>query len=432
MNKQNMTKLWKPFTPNKAFNEDPLIFVSSDGMYYTTDKGDKELDACSALWCCNLGHNNKNIINAIKKQAESMYFSPSFNLGHPLEYELAEELTSITPDNLNHVFFANSGSEAVDTSLKMALAYQKAIGEGSRTLVIGRQHSYHGVNFGGTSVGGLLPVKKDYNNLINAVHIPTILDIEKNAFSKGIPKYGKDKAQALQETINIYGAENIAALIIEAVAGSGGVHVPPVGYLEEIEKICKANGILLIIDEVITGFGRLGTPFAVQRFGIDADIITLAKGLTNGAIPMGAVVANDKVYNGIIDNAKIPIEFLHGYTYSGHPIACAAGIASIKTYKEDKFFDKVLELEDFFQEQIHTLKKHKCITDIRNIGLMGAIEFSLTPVEVYAIFKRCFNNSLLIRPNGNTIALSPSFIVTKDEIITMIEILSNAIDYRQG
>lgn len=430
MKKENMNKLWKPFTPNKAFIEDPLMFASSDGMYYTTNEGNKILDACSALWCCSLGHNNKNIVDAIKKQAETMYFAPSFNVGHNLEYELAEAITDLTPDPLNHVFFTNSGSEAVDSALKMALAYQKAIGQASRTLIIGRQHSYHGVNFGGTSVGGLLPVKKDYNNLIKAVHIPTILDIEKNAFSKGMPKYGKEKAKALQETINIYGAENIAAFIMEAVAGSGGVHVPPIGYLEEIEKICKANGILLIVDEVITGFGRLGTPFAVQRFNINADIITLAKGLTNGAVPMGAVVASKDVYDGIINNAKIPIEFLHGYTYSGHPIACAAGIASLKTYKEEKLFDRVIELEKIFQDEIHTLKKHKCIIDIRNIGLMGAIEFNLTPAEVYNIFKVCFKNSLLIRPNGNTIALSPAFIATKNEIETMINILSEAIDSR--
>ena len=432
MNKENMNKLLKPFTPNRDFNKDPRLFVSSDGMYFTNDKGDKVLDACSALWCCSLGHNHKKVVEAIKKQAETMYFSPSFNFGHPLEYELAEEITSITPKNLNHVFFTNSGSESVDSALKMALAYQKAIGQGSRTLIIGRHSSYHGVNFGGTSVGGLLGVKKDYNNLIKAVHISSILDIEKNAFSKGIPKYGKEKAKSLQEAINTYGAENIAALIMEPVAGSGGVHVPPIGYLEEIEKICKANGILLIIDEVITGFGRLGTPFAVQKFNIDADIITLAKGLTNGAIPMGAVVASDKVYDGLIDNAKMPMEFLHGYTYSGHPMACAAGFASLKAYKEEKLFDRVLELEDFWQEEIHKLKKHKCITDIRNIGLMGAIEFSLSPAEVFDIYKQCFKNSLLVRPNGNTIAMSPAFIASKDEIKTMIEILSDAIDYMQS
>ena len=428
---ENMSNLWKPFTPNKLFNENPRIFTRSDGMYYTNDNGNEVMDAVSGLWCCNLGNNHINIVNALKKQAEEMYYSPAFMVGHPLEYELARQLVDISPEHLKHVFFTNSGSESVDSALKMALAYQKSKGEGSRNIIIGRESSYHGVNFGGTSAGGLITVKRNCTNLIKALHIPTILDIENNAFSKGIPKCGESKAEHLLSLINIHGAENIAAVILEPIAGSAGVHIPAEGYLKRIEKICNDNGILLIFDEVITGFGRLGTAFAAQRFDIKPDIITTAKGLTNGASPMGAVLASENVYSTIINNSDTPIEFLHGYTYSGHPMSCAAGIATVKTLKEENFFDKVSSLEIFWEEQLHSLKDLPNVIDIRNLGLVGALEFSPSSNGAgkrgMDIYLECYKNNVLVRGNGDTIALSPAYIVSKDEIKHIIKTLSDAI-----
>ena len=431
----NREVLWKPFTANKEFNLDPKIFVESDGMYYITDKGEKVLDAISGLWCCNLGNNNPKVVEAIKEQAGKMYYSPAFQIGNELELELAKELVAIAPEGLTHAFFTNSGSESVESALKMALAYHKAVGNPSKTMIIGREHAYHGVNFGGISVGGLVNNKRHYNNLLKVAHIPTILDIEKNSFSKGMPENGLYRAEALVDTINLYGAENIAALIMEPMAGSAGVHIPPKGYLERISQICKDNDILLIFDEVITGFGRLGKAFASIKFGISPDIMTTAKGLTNGSIPMGAVVASDKIYDGIVNNSKTPIEFFHGYTYSGHPIAAAAGIATLKVYKEEKLFERVASLADYFEEKIHTLKDCKNVIDIRNIGLVGAIQ--LAPIDGKvgqrgtSIFEECYKRNLLVRPTGDTIALSPAYIVTKDqidEIVTTLKEVLNSID----
>ena len=428
----NREVLWKPFTANKEFNLDPKIFVESDGMYYITDKGEKVLDAISGLWCCNLGNNNPKVVEAIKEQAGKMYYSPAFQIGNELELELAKELVAIAPEGLTHAFFTNSGSESVESALKMALAYHKAVGNPSKTMIIGREHAYHGVNFGGISVGGLVNNKRHYNNLLKVAHIPTILDIEKNSFSKGMPENGLYRAEALLDTINLYGAENIAALIMEPMAGSAGVHIPPKGYLERISQICKDNDILLIFDEVITGFGRLGEAFASIKFGITPDIMTTAKGLTNGSVPMGAVVASDKVYDGIVNNSKTPIEFFHGYTYSGHPIAAAAGIATLKVYKEEKLFERVASLADYFEEKIHTLKDCKNVIDIRNIGLVGAIQ--LAPIDGKvgqrgtSVFEECYKRNLLVRPTGDTIALSPAYIVTKDQIDEIVATLKEVIN----
>ena len=423
--------LWKPFTPNKEFNKDPKIFVKSDGMYYYTDKNEKILDAVAGLWCCNLGNNNKKVVKAIKKQASTMYYSTAFNIGNEPELELAKELTSLTPKNLDHVFFTNSGSESVESALKMALAYHKANGNPSKTMILGREHSYHGVNFGGISVGGLVNNKRDYNNLIKTAHIPSILDKQSNAFSKGMPKNGANKADALLDKINLYGKENIAALIMEPIAGSGGVHIPPKGYLEKVEKICKENDILLIFDEVITGFGRLGKAFAANKFKINPDIITTAKGLTNGAIPMGAVIASNKIYETIVNKSKTPIEFFHGYTYSGHPIASAAGLATLKAYKEDKMFEKVEKIAPYFEEQLHTLEKLDSVIDIRNIGLIGAIELKPNKkgagINGYEVFKRCYKEGVLVRASGDVIALSPAFIIKKKHIDIIVKTLKKVI-----
>jgi len=424
--------LWKPFTANREFNKNPKIFVKSDGMYYYTDKNEKVLDAVAGLWCCNLGNNHSKIVEAIKEQTETMYYSTSFQIGNEPELELAKELVSITPEGLDHAFFTNSGSESVESALKMALAYQKSIGKGSKTMILGREHAYHGVNFGGVSVGGLVNNKRQYNNLLKVAHIPTIFDLKNNAFSKGMPEKGACKADALLDTINIYGAENIAALIMEPMAGSAGVHVPPKGYLEKIAQICKDNDILLIYDEVITAFGRLGSAFASTKFGITPDIMTTAKGLTNGAIPMGAVVASSKVYDGIVENSKTPIEFFHGYTYSGHPIACAAGVATLKAYKEENSFKRVEELSPYWEEQLHSLNDLKHIIDIRNIGLVGAIQFKTSQdgVGVYGdkVFNECYKKGVLIRATGDTIALSPAYIITKEEIQTIVSVLRDVIE----
>jgi beta-alanine--pyruvate transaminase len=428
---KNREVLWKAFTANREFNQQPKIFVSSDGMYYTQEDGTKILDGLAGLWCCNLGNNHKKVVDAIVNQAKQMYFSPPFQLGNNLELELAQEIQSITPDGLDHVFFTNSGSESVESALKMALAYQKARGKASKNIIIGREHSYHGVNFGGISVGGLVNNKRDYNNLIKTCHIPTIIDIKRNAFSKGIPEFGEEKADFLLDMINLHGAENIAALILEPIAGAAGVHIPPKGYLKKIEKICKEHDILLIFDEVITGFGRLGTPFAAQKFDITPDIITTAKGLTSGAIPMGAVIASKEIYNTIVHQSTTPIEFFHGYTYSGHPMACAAALASIKAYKEEELFKKVASLEPYFQEQIHSLKDCKNVIDIRNIGLVGAIQLSPKENQIgqrgKEVFEECFKRGVLVRPIGDTIALSPAFIISKEEISELISVIKEVI-----
>ena len=424
--------LWKAFTANRDFNKDPKIFVKSDGMYYTKEDGKEVLDGLAGLWCCNLGNNHRKVVDAIVNQAQQMYFCPPFQLGNDLELELANEIKSLAPKGLNHIFFTNSGSESVESALKMALAYQKARGKGNKNIIIGREHSYHGVNFGGISVGGLVNNKRDYNNQIKTTHIPTILDIEKNAFSKGIPKHGKEKAEFLLDQINLHGAENIAAVIMEPIAGAAGVHIPPKGYLKRVQKICKQNDILLIFDEVITGFGRLGTAFAAQKFGIKPDIITTAKGLTSGSVPMGAVIASKKIYKQIVKNSKTPIEFFHGYTYSGHPLACAAALATIKAYKEENLFERVASLEEFFQEQIHSLKKCKNVIDIRNLGLVGAVQLKSYENSIgkrgKEVFEKCYKKGVLVRPIADTIALSPAFIISKKQITEIIEVLREVIN----
>jgi beta-alanine--pyruvate transaminase len=426
MTKKNY--LWKPFTPNREFNKNPRIFTKSDGMYYTTDKNEEILDAVSGLWCCNLGNNYKSIVDAMVEQTKTMYYSPAFQIAHESEYELASLLVDIAPNNINHAFFTNSGSESIESALKLALAYQKSIGQGSRTLIIGREHAYHGVNFGGISVGGLINNKRAFNNLIKTFHMPTILDIKNNAFTKGQPKEGAIKAEALVALINTHGAENIAAVIVEPVAGSAGAHIPPVGYLERISKICKENGILLIFDEVITGFGRLGTPFAAQRFNVEPDLITTAKGLTNGASPMGALLISSEIYDAVVNNSKTPIEFFHGYTYSGHPVSCAAAIATLKAYKDEKFFQKVADIELFWEEELHSLKGLPNIIDIRNLGLVGAVQLKDTGgVLGNTVYLECFKNNVLIRVTGDTIALSPAYITTKDNIRTIVKTIGDAI-----
>lgn len=428
-----------PFTANRQFQNNPKIFTSAKGLYYYTQDGKQILDGMSGLWCCNLGHGRPEIISAINKQLNTLDYATAFQVGHESAFELSTKLVEMSAQseytkNLQHVFFCNSGSEAVDTALKIALAYHKANGEHQRTILIGREKGYHGVGFGGMAVGGLENNKKQFLPLLpNVDHLPHLLDIEKNSFSKGLPRFGLEKADYLEVLINKYGPEKIAAVIVEPFSGSAGVIIPPIGYLQRLREITKQYGILLIFDEVISAFGRVGSLFAAQRWQVQPDMITMAKGLTNGVIPMGGVMLSEVIYNQLMQGDERYIELFHGYTYSGHPVACAAALACLQIYQKDNIFARSIELEHYWQEAIHSLKDLPNVIDIRNIGLAGAIEFSvpkeLSGLYTYQIFTRCFNNGLLVRHTGDIIALSPPLVITKKQIDNIIAILGEAINY---
>lgn len=437
LNKPNTPSLenfWMPFTANRQFKASPRLLAGAAGVYYTDIDGNQVLDGTAGLWCCNAGHGRTRITEAVERQISSMDFAPTFQMGHNPAFDFAERLASIAPggpDNkLDRIFFTNSGSESVDTALKIAIAYQRAIGQGTRTMVIGRERGYHGVGFGGISVGGLVNNRRVFPQ-IPADHMRHTLDIERNAFSKGLPEHGIELAEDLERIVQLQGAEKIAAVIVEPMSGSAGVILPPKGYLERLREIADKYGILLIFDEVITGFGRLGTPFAVDYFGVVPDIITTAKGLTNGAIPMGAVFTSSKIYNGLMTGPENAIELFHGYTYSGHPVACAAGIATLEIYQEEGLLTRASELADYWQEALHSLKDAPFVIDIRNLGLVGAVELSSRDgapgARAYDIFVDCFNNGLLIRVTGDVIALSPPLTIEKEEIDKIISILGDAI-----
>ena len=421
-----------PYTDNQWFKKNPKLLESAKGMHYQTQNGKKILDAVAGLWCVNAGHCREKIVKAVQKQVEKMDYGLSFQMGHKLSFEFAERLTKILPKNLDSVFFTNSGSEAVDTALKIALAYFNAKGLGAKKKLIGRSRGYHGSGFGGTSVGGIVANRAQFGNLLNGViHLPHTHMPEKNSFSRGQPKYGKEKADALEDIINFHGSENIAVVIVEPVAGSTGVLVPPIGYLEKLRKICTKNNILLIFDEVITGFGRLGASFASERFKVIPDIITMAKGITNATVPMGAVAVDAKIYETLIKNKKEKIELFHGYTYSGHPLACAAGIATLDVYQEEKLFERAKKLEKYFGDRAHSLSKLNMVKDIRNIGLVAGIELDSRSKKNGTlgrdVFDECFKNGLMVRYTGNTIALSPPLIINKKQIDQVFDILGYAI-----
>ena len=423
---------WMPYTDNRWFKSKPKLLESAKGMYYFTSEGEKILDGVAGLWCVNAGHCRKKIVDAVKKQVEKMDYGLSFQMGHKLAFEFAEKLTSILPKNINHMFFSNSGSEAVDSALKIALAYYKAKGKVSKTKFIGRSRGYHGSGFGGTSVGGIVANRQQYGNLLNGViHLPHTHIPAKNSFSWGQPKHGKEKADALNEIIDFHGKETIAAVIVEPIAGSTGVLVPPQGYLERLRKICSENDILLIFDEVITGFGRVGASFASNRFGVYPDIITLAKGITNATVPMGAVGVSSDIYNTIYNKNKEKIELFHGYTYSGHPLACAAGLATLEVYEEEKLFERAKSLEKHFGNAAHSLTKLNVVKDVRNFGMVAGIELterSDSPNTLGRdVYEECFKNGLMVRFTGNTIALSPPLIISKKEIDTVFNKLAKAI-----
>ncbi|AIJ98009.1 beta-eliminating lyase family protein [Brucella suis] len=423
-----------PFTANRQFKAAPRLLASASGMYYTDVDGNQVLDGTAGLWCCNAGHGRKRITEAVERQISTMDFAPIFQMGHNVAFDFAEKLAAIAPGGaeakLDRVFFTNSGSESVDTALKIAIAYQRAIGQGTRTMVLGREKGYHGVGFGGISVGGLVNNRRVFPQ-IPADHLRHTLDIEKNAFSKGLPANGIELADDLERLVQLHGAEKIAAVIVEPMSGSAGVILPPKGYLERIRATADKYGILLIFDEVITGFGRLGTPFAVDYFGVVPDLVTTAKGLTNGAIPMGAVFAARKVYDGLMTGPENAIELFHGYTYSGHPVASAAGLATLEIYAEEGLLTRGAGLADYWQEALHSLKGAPNVIDIRNLGLVGAVELASRKdapgARAYDIFVECFKKGLLIRVTGDVIALSPPLIIEKEQIDTIISVLGDAI-----
>ncbi|AAL53613.1 hypothetical protein P053_00353 [Brucella abortus 01-4165] len=433
-NAPSLDNFWMPFTANRQFKAAPRLLASASGMYYTDVDGNQVLDGTAGLWCCNAGHGRKRITEAVERQISTMDFAPIFQMGHNVAFDFAEKLAAIAPGGaeakLDRVFFTNSGSESVDTALKIAIAYQRAIGQGTRTMVLGREKGYHGVGFGGISVGGLVNNRCVFPQ-IPADHLRHTLDIEKNAFSKGLPANGIELADDLERLVQLHGAEKIAAVIVEPMSGSAGVILPPKGYLERIRATADKYGILLIFDEVITGFGRLGTPFAVDYFGVVPDLVTTAKGLTNGAIPMGAVFAARKVYDGLMTGPENAIELFHGYTYSGHPVASAAGLATLEIYAEEGLLTRGAGLADYWQEALHSLKGAPNVIDIRNLGLVGAVELASRKdapgARAYDIFVECFKKGLLIRVTGDVIALSPPLIIEKEQIDTIISVLGDAI-----
>lgn len=423
---------WMPFTANRQFKASPRLLESAEGMYYTASDGRQVLDGTAGLWCCNAGHGRREISEAVSKQIARMDFAPTFQMGHPLPFELAEKLAAISPEGLNRVFFTNSGSESADTALKIALAYQRAIGQGSRTRLIGRELAYHGVGFGGMSVGGMANNRRAFGPMLPGVdHLPHTLDLQRNAFSKGLPQHGVERADELERLVTLHGAENIAAVIVEPMSGSAGVILPPVGYLQRLREITAKHGILLIFDEVITGFGRVGEAFAAQRWGVTPDILTCAKGLTNGAIPMGAVFVADRLYDAFMQGPESVIEFFHGYTYSGHPVACAAALATQQIYQQENLFQKAIDLEPYWQEALFGLRDLPNVIDIRTVGLVAGIQFAAHADGVgkrgYEVFRECFEKGLLVRASGDTIALSPALIVEKAEIDRMMELLADGI-----
>nr|WP_321443170.1 aspartate aminotransferase family protein [uncultured Cohaesibacter sp.] len=428
----DLSAFWMPFTANRQFKAEPRMFVGAENMHYRTADNRQVLDGTAGLWCCNAGHKRPKIVEAIKAQVDELDYAPAFQMGHPKAFELATRVRDLAPDPFEHVFFTNSGSESVETALKLALAYHRAKGHGERTRLIGRERGYHGVNFGGISVGGIVTNRKMFGSLLTGVdHLPATHLPEQNAFTRGQPEHGANLADELERIIALHGAETIAAVIVEPVAGSTGVLIPPKGYLERLRAITAKHGILLIFDEVITGFGRLGSPFAADYFGVMPDMITTAKGLTNGVIPMGAVLTTGEIHDAFMTGPEHMIELFHGYTYSGNPIASAAGIATLETYQEEGLFEHANALAPYWEDALHSLKGLPHVKDLRNLGLIGAIE--LDPIEgeptkrAFSAFLKAYEKGLLIRTTGDIIALSPPLIISKAQIDEIFDTLAGIL-----
>jgi beta-alanine--pyruvate transaminase len=427
-----MEPYWLPFTANRHFKANPRLFVGADGMHYVTADGRRILDAMAGLWCVNAGHAAPRVVEAIKTQAERLDYVSSFGMSHPLAFEFAGRLAALAPAGIEHVFFANSGSEAVDTALKIARAYHRARGDGGRTRLVGRAKGYHGMGFGGLSVAGIARHRRDFGPLLGDVdHLPHTHNLEQNAFSRGQPEWGAHLADELEAMAQIHDGSTIAAVMVEPVTGSGGVLPPPKGYLERLRAICDRYGILLIFDEVITGFGRLGAPFAANALGVMPDIITCAKGMTNGAVPMGGVLVSDKVFDAFMAGPDSAIELFHGYTYSGHPLACAAGLATLDTYAELDLFARTAQVAPLWEEAAHALKGAPWVIDVRNIGLLGAIELEPRPGEpnarAIAVANRCFEEGVLVRSAGDALVLSPPLIITAAQIDEVFSTIRRAL-----
>ncbi len=428
----DLESFWMPFTPSRTFKEHPRFIVSARGMYYKDSQDNEVLDASAALWCVNAGHFRPEINNAIADQLASLDFAHSFNSGHPHAFNFANRLVAHFPDPLNHVFFTNSGSESVDTALKIALAYQKLKGQGSRQRLIGREKGYHGMGFGGLTVGGLVKNRQSFGALLpGADHIRHTLDIERNAFSRGLPKHGVELAEDLLRLIQLHGADNIAALIVEPVAGAGGVILPPEGYLQRLRQICTEHGILLIFDEVITAFGRLGAASAAEKFGVIPDIMTTAKGITNATVPMGGVLVSDEIYQTFMEIDDPGVELNHGYTYSGHPVACAAGLATLQIYEDEGLFNRADEVGDLWMDSALALQDEDKVIDIRCMPLIGAIEMAPRPgapmQRGIEAGKRCYDKGVWIRNIGDALVLSPPLIIKEEEIVRIFEVIREAI-----
>ena len=424
-----------PFTANRQFKAAPRLLVSAEGMHYRSDDGRTVLDGTAGLWCCNAGHGRRKITEALERQLATLDFAPSFQMGHPVSFNFAERLAAAAPGApdaaLDRVFFTSSGSESVETALKIALAYQRAIGQGMRTRLIGRERGYHGVGFGGISVGGLVNNRRAFPQLPGTDHLRHTHDLARNAFSRGLPEHGADLSDDLERLVALHGAETIAAVIVEPVAGSTGVLLPPIGYLQRLCDIATKHGILLIFDEVITGFGRLGAPFAVDHFGVMPDLVATAKGLTNGTVPMGAVFAGRQIHDALMSGPESVMELFHGYTYSGHPVACAAGIATLDIYQEEDLLTRGAGLAARWRDAIHSLCGLPHVIDIRTIGLIAGIELEPRDGQpggrAYDVFVDCFNRGLLIRVTGDTIALSPPLIIEKGQIEEIVTLLAEGL-----
>ncbi len=423
---------WMPFTDNRRFKGRPRLVASAKGMYYTTVEGKQVLDGLATLWCVNAGHGHPRIVEAIRRQAGELDFGSSFGLGHPLPFVLAERIAALAPRGMEHVFFTNSGSEAIDTAMKIAVGYHRLRGEGTRTRFIGRERSYHGVNIGGTSLGGVAANRKAYSGILmpGIDHLRHTHDA-KRRFVRGCAETGAELADELEERlIPLHDASNIAAVVVDPVAASGGVLVPPKGYLARLREICSRHGILLVFDEVITGWGRLGAPFAAQHFGVDPDLITFAKGITSGAVPLGGVIVRKAIYETFMGAQGAGMEFFHGYTYSGHPLACAAGLAALGAYAEEKLFD--IPLAGHFEDGVHALKGLPHVVDCRNLGFIGAVELEPRPgapgARAYEAFEKCWDRGVFVRPMGDALAFCPPLIAESKHLEQMFGTVAEVLN----
>ena len=435
MNKpNNLEPLWMPFTPNKTFKKDTRIIVGAKDMHFISDDNREILDGTAGLWCVNAGHGRKKIQEAVNEQIENLDYSPPFQFGHPKQFELANRLAEIFPEGMNHVFFSNSGSEAVDSALKIALAYQRARGHSSKTRLIGRERGYHGVGFGGISVGGMVKNRMYFGSMLNGVdHLRHTHNLELNAFSKGEPEHGAELADDLERLVQLHDASTIAAVIVEPIAGSTGALPPPKGYLKRLRELCTKHDILLIFDEVVTAFGRMGKATGSEFFGVTPDIISCAKGITNATIPMGATIVQDFIYESMMENADAPIELFHGYTYSGHPVACAAALATLDIYKEEGLFDNAAHIAPVIEEAAHSLKGTKHIIDIRNLGVIAALELEpkkgAVGVRGFETMKKAWDLGLMVRANGDTLAFSPPLIINDSQVDEMFTKVKKALEH---